>query len=57
VAFKQVLEENGDERKRNELGGQQWRFCRERGKLSGAAKGRFEEEGDYLYQEIDLSRR
>ena len=57
MAFKQVVEESGDEKKRNELGGRQWSFRREGEKLTGAAKGKIEEEGEYLYQESDLSHR
>jgi hypothetical protein len=49
--------ENGDGRKREELGGHQWRFWREKGKLSGAAKGKIEDEGEDLYQVIDPSHR
>ena len=45
MAFKQVVEESGDEKKRSELGGRQWSFRREGEKLSGAAKGKIEEEG------------
>ena len=38
----------GDERTREEVGEQQWRFWREKRKLSGAAKGEIEDEGAAL---------